>query len=79
LATEPWVDWPEEVDQEDVQFVDLVGDGAGVTEPLYLLAQRLHGTPDTEHYIAEFNDLDDLWRLIPGQTVQVPPPPSGAA
>jgi hypothetical protein len=76
-ATEPWVDWPTEVDQEDVRFVDLVGDGGGATEPLYLLAQRLHGTPDSEHYIAEFNEIDDLWRLVPGQTVQVPPPPGG--
>jgi hypothetical protein len=75
VTTEPWVDWPTEVDQQDVQFVDLVGDGAGTTEPLYLLAQQFHGTPDTEHYIAEFNDIEDLWRLIPGQTVQVPPPP----
>lgn len=77
-ATEPWVDWPTEVDPQDVRFIDLVGDGAGMTEPLYMVAQRLHGTPDTEHYIAEFNDIDDLWRLAPGQTVQVPPAPGGA-
>jgi len=82
-ATEPVTpapeDWPSEVSPEDVRFHDLVGDGGGTTEPLYMVAQQSHGTPDTEHYIAEFNDIDDLLRLVPGQTLQIPPPPGGAA
>jgi Contractile injection system tube protein len=75
----PPEEWPTEVNPEDVRFQDLVDDGSGTTEPLYMVAQRSHGTPDTEHYIAEFNDIDDLWRLAPGQTLQVPPPPGGTA
>lgn len=76
-ATEPWGDWPMDVDQQSVQFHDLIGDGDGNTEPLFIVAQESHGTPDTEHYIAEFNDIDDLWRMVPGQTLQVPPLPGG--
>ena len=79
VATEPWADWPTEVDQEDIQFHDLIGDGTGATEPLFIVAQQCHGTPDTEHYIAEFNDIDDLWRLVPGQALQIPPLPRGMA
>jgi hypothetical protein len=79
--TEPTVpppeDWPAEVDPQDIRFYDLVDDGSGTTEPLYMVAQRSHGTPDTEHYIAEFNEIDDLWRLSPDQTLQIPPPPGG--
>ena len=68
-------DWPTEVDPQDVRLHDMVGGGDGTTEPLYLVAQQSHGTPDTEHYIADFNDIDDLLRLIPGQTLRIPPPP----
>jgi hypothetical protein len=75
----PPEEWPTEVDPQDIRFYDLIDDGSGTTEPLYMVAQQSHGTPDTEHYIAEFNDIDDLWRLLPGQTLQVPPPPGGAA
>jgi hypothetical protein len=77
-TTEPG-DFPTQVNPQDIRFHDLVGDGGGSTEPLYLVAQQVHGTPDTEHYIAEFNDIDDLLRLAPGQTLQVPPPPGGGA
>ncbi len=66
---------PLEVDPESIRFHDLEGDGGGGGEPLYLVAQQLHGTPDTEHYIAEFNDLDDLLRLEPPLTLRIPPPP----
>lgn len=68
-------EWPAEVNPDDVRFHDLAGAGDGTTEPLYIVAQQSHGTPDTEHYIAAFNGIDDLLRLEPGQTLQIPPPP----
>jgi hypothetical protein len=78
-SAESWTEWPDTVSPEDIRFHDLTGDGDESTEPLFMIAQRMHGTPDTEHYIAAFNDIDDLLRLEAGRTLQIPPPPGSTA
>ena len=72
----PWTDWPTSPDLENAQPYDLVGDGEGGTEPLYLVADKTLGTPNAEHALADLNDIDDLFRLEPGTTLQIPSNPS---
>lgn len=71
----PWVDWPStSPDLLETQPYDLPGDGAGGTEPLFLVADRVLGTPNAEHALAGLNDIDDLLRVEPGTTLRVPSP-----
>lgn len=69
----PWVDWPTNPpDMLEAQPYDITGDGAGGTEPLFLVADRVLGTPDAEHALAELNDIEDLLRVEPGTVLRIP-------
>jgi hypothetical protein len=47
-------------------------DGTALT-PLYLVAADRYGDPRYDRAIAEYNDLDDLLEVDPGQAIRLPP------
>jgi len=71
--TEPWSDWPTQVDEKDVRRYDLIGDGEGAAERPDLIAAANGFAPDDWPVIMDFSGVDDPTALEVGQTLRIPP------
>jgi len=69
---EPWVDWPEQVDESQVQRYDVIGDGEGVERP-DAIATACGFSPADWPEVMEFSGVDDPTALDPRQTLRIPP------
>jgi len=71
--SEPWADWPEQVDERDVRRYDVIGDGEGAAERPDAIAAACGFHPNDWPLIMDFSGIDDPIALDPGQTLRVPP------
>ena len=86
VRTETWADdlptssLPDEGDVpiEKLRFFEMTGAGAddepeGATERIDEVAYRMYGNPGWWRRIANFNGIDDPWRISPGRLLSIPP------
>lgn len=71
--TEPWVDWPTQVDESEVRRYDLIGDGEGAAERPDAIAAANGFAPEDWPLIMDFSGVDDPTALEAGQTLRIPP------
>lgn len=71
--TEPWVDWPTQVDESEVRRYDLIGDGEGAAERPDAIAAANGFAPEDWPLIMDFSGIDDPTELAAGQTLRIPP------
>ena len=70
---------PEDVSIEDVRFFEMGGSGSheddegASTERLDEVSYRMYGNPAWWRRIANFNDIDDPWKIEPGRLLGIPP------
>lgn len=71
--TEPWADWPTQVDESEVRRYDLIGDGEGAAERPDAIAAANGFAPEDWPVIMDFSGVDDPTALEAGQTLRIPP------
>jgi contractile injection system tube protein len=72
--TEPWVEYPTQVDESEVRRYDLIGDGEGAAERPDAIAAANGFAPEDWPIIMDFSGVDDPSALQAGQTLRIPPP-----
>jgi len=71
--TEPWADWPAQIEEGQLQHYDVIGDGEGAAERPDAIAVACGFAPEDWPVIMDFNGVNNPAGLIAGQTLLAPP------